>query len=51
MKHPITDSVKLELFEVKVSIQVSVEVWVLFAFLTQVVLLLSPETTLIFVFI
>lgn len=49
--HPITDSVKLEPFEVKLSIQVSIEAWVLFAFLTEVVLLPSPKITLIFVFI
>lgn len=30
--HPITDSVKSEPFEVKLSIQVSTEAWVLFAF-------------------
>lgn len=51
MTHPITDSVKLEPFEVKLSIQVSIEAWVLFAFLTEVVLLLSPKITLILVFI
>lgn len=50
--HPITDPVKLELFEVKLSIQVSVEAWFLFAFfLAELVLLLSPKITLIFVFV
>lgn len=51
MTRPITDPVKLEPFEVKLPIQVSIEAWVLFAFLTEVVLLLSPKITLIFVFI
>ena len=49
--HPIIESVKLEPFEVKLPIQVSIEAWGLFAFLTEVVLLLSPKITLILVFI